>query len=298
MHHLGPRRLHDMECQALHNFLGHLALRVQEDPSRTPLVVWDGRAEFRYAIHPGYKSDRHKTEEQRTQRAKYQRQVPLIQQFLHLLGVAQVLANQAEADDVACQLTRWLSPRGHSLHLYSSDTDWWQFLAENVVWQGVRKGEPLVTFEGFTDHTGYQTPQEYIEGKAMQGDTADSIDGVDRVGPVTAKEIMNRYRTPTNFYEQLDAGLVILKNKKALTNLTSQAGRDIWKRNLQLMDLAKAPRLTPEDLRFKLRSFDENKVKSLCKWWDIPFSRLLPLCNRSTRAAGLLDGYGAQLAVA
>ena len=45
------------------------------------------------------------------------------------------------------------------------------------------------------------------------------------------------------FYERVDAGLVNLK-KKTLNSLASEEGRNIFSRNMQLMDLAAAPRLT------------------------------------------------------
>ena len=57
------------------------------------------------------------------------------------------------------------------------------------------------------------SPKEFIDLKALQGDTADNIPGVAGVGPKTATELIQKYGSVENLYEHIDelAGKLIEK---------------------------------------------------------------------------------------
>lgn len=48
------------------------------------------------------------------------------------------------------------------------------------------------------------TPVQFIELKALMGDSSDNIPGVPKVGPKTATELMVQYGSLDNIYAHLD----------------------------------------------------------------------------------------------
>ncbi len=57
------------------------------------------------------------------------------------------------------------------------------------------------------------SPKEFIDLKALQGDTADNIPGVQGVGPKTATELIQKYGSVENLYEHTDELAGKLKEK-------------------------------------------------------------------------------------
>lgn len=234
-----------LQTQAIDGFVRAVSFKLMET-ALLPVVIWDGRAQWRYDLHPGYKSGRTRTEKQIADRANYNAQVPYLQKLLKHLGVLQLRAPAAEADDLAYQIVRVLDGTGHLVELTSSDTDWWQFLSPDVSWRGCRKTAPYVSFENFTEISGYATPQAFIEGKALKGDGADDIEGIEGIGEKTAISVMAQLGSRDNLQTKLKAGELKLAPKivDALV-----AHEQLWERNLQLMDLSLAPKIAFQDLQ-------------------------------------------------
>jgi DNA polymerase-1 len=270
-HHVGePRYVGDMQTQAIYNFLRSLHFKLSEDPAFVPVVSWDGRAQFRYDLHPEYKSSRNKTEVQRAAREAYTAQVPPLQKLLKHLGVLQIKAPFAEADDLGYQVSRLFLGTPHHLELYSGDTDWLQLVSENVVFRTVRRTGERVTFEDFAAATGYATPRQFIEGKALKGDTADDIEGIAGIGDVTATKILARFGSLTGFYAEVEAGNVAL-DRKAYRELAKPESRALWERNVQLMDLSLAPKISVSDLQIAPGSFNPASVERWCSDLDLGY---------------------------
>lgn len=237
-----------LQTQAIDGFIRAISFNLYERPNLLPVVLWDGRADWRYQILPEYKSNRNKTPQQRADREAYAAQVQYIQKLLKHLGVIQIKPPGAEADDIAFQICRILSKTNHHVELLSTDTDWWQFIAANIEWQGCRKLSPHVTLDNFQEKSGYESPATFIQGKALKGDGADEIDGVVGVGEKTAQQTMRQFHTKDAFYQAVAEGQVDLTTKR-MKNLVTEESSRLWDRNLLLMDLSKAPRISIADLQ-------------------------------------------------
>ena len=270
-HHVGdPRYSGDRQVQAIYNFLRSLHYKLTEDPRLFPIVVWDGRSEFRYALHPEYKSSRNKTEAQRAARKVYTAQVPSLQKLLKHLGVLQIRAPFAEADDLGYQISRLFRGSLHHIELYTGDTDWLQLVAENVTFRTVRRSGERVTLETFSEKTGYASPIQFIEGKALKGDDSDDIEGVPGVGDVTAASILTQYGTMADFYLRASADPSIL-TRKVLKQIANPINQRLWERNITLMDLSRAPRVTYRDLQIAPGSLNGAAVARWCNDLDFRY---------------------------
>jgi 5'-3' exonuclease len=231
----------NFETQAIFGFVKAIRNLKLAHPNRHMIVLWDGKAKFRYDLMPDYKANRKAmTAEEKVAKDAYKAQVPYIQGILAALGVDQRLNFDLEADDLAGYITPTLAAAKPVL-LVTGDGDWLQMVGHNVTWHDPRYEGRTVTEENFFHYTGYHTPAAFLQGKALRGDSSDNISGVGGVGEVGAAELLAEWGSMGKFYAAVKDGSYVPKGKK-LTKLATEESRDIFLRNLKLMNLLKAPK--------------------------------------------------------
>ena len=154
--------------------------------------------------------------------------------------------------------------------LATSDTDWYQALRNNVVWESPRTGVVVTHADlGNTDIVRdgpFISTDHYIQSKALAGDTSDGIPGVKGVGLRTAARVIKEYGTIEALWAKHDA-------KEPLKGVVLQrtAGpeyRDIYYRNLKLIDWRLAPPLD-QHFRLEFKQPDIEAFKMLCAKWGL-----------------------------
>ena len=242
-------------------------------PEASIALLWDGRAQFRYDLLPSYKGARELKEqadpEEKKSKDAYRAIVPVIRKMAELMGVRQILHPHKEADDLgglfACHLLK-----GRRVKLVTGDSDWFQFINELVDCYDHREGGTLTNHANFLERTGFHTPAEFLEGKALQGDDSDSIPGIPQLGPKTAVELIARFESVEKFFAAVDSGAYtpkVRKSKKATSKhpeevLASPEGRAMFRLNMQLMDL-RNPAIDPRDLQFTEGRLNLDQLKTL-----------------------------------
>lgn len=163
------------------------------------LWLWDGHAQFRYDLFPGYKGKREDTPEKVALKEGARTAKPYLNLALTHLGVNQVVAPDFEADDLAGYFTRKLTPSGVDVLLLSGDQDWVQLVNGKIRWYDPReKLEKQCTRASFRDFTGVDTAAQFLECKALTGDTSDTIPGVGGIGDKASALIMQHYGSVKN----------------------------------------------------------------------------------------------------
>lgn len=229
---------------ALHGAMASIFSRLAEYPNALPLVVWDGRAAWRKELLPEYKENRSDTPEKVAIREAYRQQVPYIQLMLMYLGIPQIRSGSAEADDLAGVICRALCEE-YLIEMVSRDTDWWQGLHDNVWWYSPLS-KKAITLEDFmnpevgTNDGHFLSTDEYLQCKALAGDTSDCIPGVPKVGLKTAAKYIRQYGTIEELWRRADAKEEKIKGT-TLENLIKPETRELYARNLQLMDWRNGP---------------------------------------------------------
>lgn len=236
-----------LQVQAIFGFVREMRKLRLASPASDILVLWDGYAQHRFALLPDYKGDRaRKEQEDPTEgavRAAYRAQVPIIKAALHMLGVRQMVHPDLEADDLAGALCA--VAKGVRKRLVTGDTDWLQLVDEQTDWYDCRYDGKLITHQTFHQSTGYFTPDQYLQGKALQGDTTDSIPGIPGIAEKTAAVLIATWKGVQPFFNAVDDGSYTPKVRKSKTAvslhpeqvLASPAGREVFRRNMALMDL-------------------------------------------------------------
>lgn len=236
------------QTQAVYNMTRTIARILKAHPNWYPVIVWDGKAQWRFDLFPDYKGSRSNTPEKIANKESFNIQKPWIVKIMRDLGVMQIKCETSEADDLAFQLVKKLHQSGTPVSLVTGDTDWWQMLQEGMTWEDHRKGQE-VTLANFEESSGYKTPAQYIDGKCIVGDTSDEIPGITKLGPKTAVKLLQEFGTVSAFFDKVATGF---EPKQAVYKaLASPEGLEIWNRNRKLMDLSQAPYISGPEVRIK-----------------------------------------------
>lgn len=242
----------DREVQAIFGSIRSVRRYVKELGAR-PLMLWDGKAKWRYELFPDYKAKRGKEPDPRVQhmRACFRDQREDIKRGLGLLGVPSLFAKDFEADDLAGHLVKTYADQGHEVFMITGDHDWKQLIREGVTWVNHKDGR-MVHQVTFAENTGYLTPIAFVQGKALYGDGSDEIPGVGRIGEKSAPEILAQYGDVTNFVKRIrDDVANKRKVPKAYRDFAmgepspkepEMTRIEVFKRNVKLMNLLTGPK--------------------------------------------------------
>lgn len=262
----------DFEVQAIFGFLRSLRFIMRDTRADTQLVVlWDGRAQWRMDIYPEYKGNREALDaKQAAHKEAFKRQTPFIEKALSLLGITQIRSPLLEADDIAAHMVP-AAAATRKVKLITGDQDWLQLVHPNVTWFDPIR-DRTVTHATFFEHTGYVDPVTFGYGKALVGDNSDNVPGIPKMGDKTAQLFLAKWKSPQAFFDAVDAGThkpATRKDPKATSKhpeefLASPEGRDVYRRNYQLLSMLNARRPAPGELVVNKGKFDREAFIKLC----------------------------------
>ena len=271
-HRATKLRSGDMETQAVFGMLRSIRDMKVERPNFEPIVLWDGRAQWRFDLHPEYKSNRDNDPKKLAEREAYKAQRPFISRALSALGVRQMTAFTHEADDMAGYLVQHLSASGSIIRLETGDGDWKQLVRKNVTWHDHRDDAKETRIDNFFDKTGYETPYKFLQGKCLMGDSSDVIGGVGGIGEKGAPEFIAEFGGVQQFWKQVESGIFVPK-KKAHINLCTPKARQIFYRNMRLMQLLKVDPPKRSDVYSDAGRFDPDAFAKVCE--ELAFTSIL-----------------------
>ena len=185
------------------------------DPTKV-VVAWDSRTSTsrRKAVYPEYKAGRVKPGDD------FYAQIPLLKELVKALGWGFVECDDCEADDIIGTLALQADEDGdYETFIVSSDLDMLQVVDENTrmyrILQGFSRLEEL-DVPAVEAKYGIKKAQ-FLDLKALKGDTSDNIPGVPGIGEKTAVKLLDSYGTLDGVYEALDAGKIEGKIAEKLT---------------------------------------------------------------------------------
>ncbi len=188
---------------AIYGFL-NILLKLQEMcGAEAVTVAFDVHAPtFRHEMYDEYKAGRKGMPDELRQ------QMPVLKNLLHLLGYKTIECEGWEADDILGTLAAECRKNGDECFIATGDRDSLQLAHDGVkVLLARTKGGQAVTDvydeKAIMDEYGV-TPQQLIQVKALQGDSSDNIPGVKGIGAKTALDLIARFDSVDNIYENID----------------------------------------------------------------------------------------------
>ena len=167
------------------------------------VVAWDKKGTStakRSAIYPEYKAGRKKAPDD------FYEQIPLLKDFLKTLGWPLFETDGYEADDILGTLAVQSNKLGIEANLITSDLDMLQLIDENTKVFAMKRGFSDIEefdLEYFENKYGLKQSQ-FLDLKALQGDSSDNIPGVPGIGPKTATQLLQEFFTLEGIYENLE----------------------------------------------------------------------------------------------
>ena len=189
-----------LHTNAVYGFLNIMFKILDQEKPEYLTVAFDVHAPtFRHEMFEEYKGTRKPMAEELRQ------QVPVIKEVLQAMGVKIVEKAGLEADDILGTISRLCEKQGLEVSVISGDRDLLQLATEHVKIRipKTKKGQTEIEDYYAEDVvSAYQvTPTEFIDLKALMGDTSDNIPGLPGVGEKTATKIITEYHSIENAHE-------------------------------------------------------------------------------------------------
>ena len=189
-----------LHTNAVYGFLNIMFKILDQEKPEYLTVAFDVHAPtFRHEMFEEYKGTRKPMAEELRQ------QVPVIKEVLQAMGVKIIEKAGLEADDILGTISRMSERRGLEVSVISGDRDLLQLATEHVKIRipKTKKGQTEIEDYYAEDVlNAYQvTPTEFIDLKALMGDTSDNIPGLPGVGEKTATKIITEYHSIENAHE-------------------------------------------------------------------------------------------------
>lgn len=199
---------------AIYGFLNIMFKILEEEKPEYLTVAFDVHAPtFRHKMYAEYKGTRKPMpEELRTQ-------VPLIKEMLQAMGVRIVEQAGYEADDILGTIAKSAERQGMQAVIVSGDRDLLQLASKEIKIRIPKTKKTGTEIEDYTEEevkaTYGVTPTEFIDVKALMGDSSDNVPGVPGIGEKTATSIIASFGSIENAYEHVEE----IKPNRAKENL-------------------------------------------------------------------------------
>ncbi len=192
-----------LHTNAVYGFLNIMFKILEEEQPDYLTVAFDvSEPTFRHKMFTEYKGTRKPMAEELRQ------QVPLMKEMLKAMGITVVEKGGYEADDILGTIAKQSEAKGLTVSVVSGDRDLLQLATDQIkirIPKTKRTGTEIEDYNTKEVVEKYQvTPIEFIDVKALMGDTSDNIPGVPGIGEKTATAIIAQYGSIENAYAHVD----------------------------------------------------------------------------------------------
>ncbi|HVS58396.1 MAG TPA: DNA polymerase I [Candidatus Saccharimonadales bacterium] len=211
-------------------------------------VAWDKpktNIRKRLELYPEYKAGR------KPAPPDFYEQIPVLHELLDAFGWPLYEMDDYEADDIMGALAVQAREKGLETMLVTSDLDMLQLVNGNVKVYALKTGLSnieLYSTKSFEAKYGIGVDQ-FLDLKALKGDSSDNIPGVPGIGEKTAVQLLQEYKTLDGIYENID--LIKETVRKKLV-----AGRDLAYLSKKLGAI-----WTDAPLKLNLHEVDGSKIQ-------------------------------------
>lgn len=267
-----------LHTNAVYGFLNIMFKILEEEQADYLAVAFDVHAPtFRHEIYKEYKGTR------KPMPTELREQVPVMKQMLQAMGICVVEQAGLEADDILGTIAKRAEREGMEISLVSGDRDLLQVATDHIRIRIPKTKAGRTQIEDYyakdVEDAYRVNPIQFIDLKALMGDTADNIPGVPKVGEKTATELMVAYGSLDNIYAHVE-------------EISKKSIRESLIANRELADLSKvlATINVDADITFdfeqaKIGDFYTEEAYVLCK--QLEFKNIL---SRFTKDVAVANG--------
>jgi 5'-3' exonuclease len=164
-------------------------------------------------------------------------------EVLRALGLAVIVPEALEADDVLASAARFGRRSGVETVIMTSDRDAFALIDDNTrvlrIINGGVEASPMLTPDRFHTMQGIR-PDQYRDFAALRGDPSDNLPGIRGFGPKTAARLLTALGTVQAAFDDLAAGgdrVAAAVGPALAARLADPAAQDAWRLNCQVMTM-------------------------------------------------------------
>ncbi len=194
-----------LHTNAVYGFLNILLKVLDQEQADHLAVAFDvHEPTFRHKMFEAYKGTR------KPMPPELHEQIPLMQEVLRSMHIPLLMKGGYEADDLLGTIAKRCQKEGVEVTIVSGDRDLLQLADEKIKICLPKTAKGVTTVYNYYPDDVMQewgvTPLEFIDLKALMGDTSDNIPGVPGLGPKSAEWIITKYHTIEAAHEAALAG--------------------------------------------------------------------------------------------
>ncbi len=268
---------------AIFGFLRQLLLVLRQRQPDFLIVAFDPSRTFREELFGPYKATRAKMPEE------LYRQIKRIQQILDAMNVCYRTVDGYEADDVIGTLAARAEAEGMEVLIKTGDRDLFQLATRKTrVLYTSRGGDREYDALAVKERFGVEAEQ-FIQMKALQGDTSDNIPGVPGVGEKSAVKLLQQFGSIQQIFDHIEE----VRGPKLRQNLLAHQSQ--VEVNLQLVRIVQDMEIALDWETTRPNRPDRSAVTQLLTELDLNSARALfeeQFRPPDLFATPLLDGAG------
>ena len=175
------------------------------------VVAFDLKAPtFRHKAYDGYKANRKGMPEELAV------QLPYAKKCMENMGCKVLSVEGYEADDILGTLAKMSANKGVEGYILTGDRDSLQLIGDLTKVLLVKTKEMLCFDRALFNETYGVEPEQFVDVKALMGDTSDNIPGVAGIGEKTALKLIAEYGSIDSIYEKIDGAKISASVKEKL----------------------------------------------------------------------------------
>ncbi len=238
---------------AVFGFTRMLIRLLKDQKPEAIAVAWDvSRQTFRSDAYPEYKANRSKAPDH------FRSQLPLIDEVLESLQIAQFRMEGFEADDIIATMSKGAENAGWDVLIVTGDRDSFQLVGGDTSVLYTRRGisDTVLADSSYIQDKYGISPCQYVDYAALRGDNSDNLPGVPGVGEKTASRLVGDYGDLEGIYAAISD-----LTPKLRENLSAHRDQVFLNRDLmRLVDDLEID-VSPDEL--EVRQWDRTTVKEL-----------------------------------
>ena len=181
----------------VYGFARELLRTLEQEKPEYIAVAFDVGKTFRDELFPEYKATREKMPDD------LRPQLERIRQMVDAFNIPRLEMEGFEADDVLGSVAHIANEQGIGVKIITGDRDLLQLVNERTTVYLAGDNQNYITDEDVEKKLGV-LPKQVVDYKAIVGDKSDNIPGVMGVGEKTAVNLLEKFGTLDNIYQNID----------------------------------------------------------------------------------------------
>ena len=260
-----------MPTSAVFGFANQVFQLLEEENPDYIVAAFDPKGKnFRHELYTDYKANRSAMPDE------IQTQLPYLWELLDGMNIPVLRIEGVEADDVIGTIAKMCEKDDLQCNIVSGDKDFMQLINDKTLLyapQARRREKEIFNAQKVSEKWGVG-PEHIIDLLGLMGDSSDNVPGVEGVGPVTAKKLIQKFGSMENIYENIDQ----IENEKLKEKLlNSKESAFLSKKLVTILTDVKVDASLSD---FEKKEIDKTKLESIFK--ELEFTGLLKKIGSGT----------------